>query len=165
MGHLLIMHHEGKIKLCNTMVWFSNEDKLLNCLLLKKPHCDQEERVSNTNNQSSNPEGKKIWYKASIGLCSTRLFKQMLSHFTSNFVILILTHWRLVRGQSKFWLFCSFPQRGSEFNTKCSGKLSTLQGSTIRVTGMALISTMSCLLYSIADFSRYLHFFLLMPLI
>lgn len=35
-GHLLIMHHEGRIKLCNTMVWFSNEDKLLNCLLFKK---------------------------------------------------------------------------------------------------------------------------------
>lgn len=36
MGHLLIMHHEGRIKLCNTMVWFSNEDKLLSCLLFKK---------------------------------------------------------------------------------------------------------------------------------
>lgn len=35
-GSFLIMHHEGRIKLCNTMVWFSNEDKLLNCLLLKK---------------------------------------------------------------------------------------------------------------------------------
>lgn len=66
-GSFLIMHHEGRIKLCNTMVWFSNEDKLLNCLLLKKkkqkkqqPHCDQEERVSNTNSKYSNPEGKNM---------------------------------------------------------------------------------------------------------
>lgn len=69
MGHILIMHHEGRIKICNIMVWFSNEDKLLKYLLFKKAQCDQEERVSNTNkySKSSNP-GKK--YDAGQALVS-----------------------------------------------------------------------------------------------
>lgn len=56
MDHTLIMHDEERIKLRNIMVWFSNEDQLLYCLLFKKTQCDQEEIMTNTTNRSSNPE-------------------------------------------------------------------------------------------------------------
>lgn len=38
MGHLSIIHHEGRIKLCNTMVWFSNEENQFSIVCYIKNH-------------------------------------------------------------------------------------------------------------------------------